>query len=254
MLFVALYLHFQHSMLIFAMAYARLAIVFYMLPALGERVLANLIIKNTIIALTIIGLWPYLEHGIIPDQGWLIILVKECVIGLILAIAIAAPFWCVVGLGEILDNQRGATISESIDPVNGQQSSVMSSFLNFAFSAIFFTSGGMRTVMEILAQSYRVCPRGSELIDFNWQYSGHLLMMVVKGSIVLAAPIMLVLMITEILLGVFARYCPQLNPFSLSLSLKSFIAFSLLLLYGFQSLTEKPLKMISDAMIQQFFP
>lgn len=251
---VALYLSFQHSVLIFVMAYARLAVVFYMLPALGERVLANLIIKNALIALTIIGLWPSLEPEVSQQQGWLIMLTKECVIGLILAMTLAAPFWCVIALGEILDNQRGATISESIDPVNGLQASVLSGFLNFAFSAIFFASGGMTTLMKILQQSYSVFPRGGELSTFNWQASGALLEGVVRGSIMLAAPVIVVLMIAEILLGLFARYCPQLNPFSLSLTVKSFIAFSLFFLYGFQSLTEKPFAMISLTMFQHFFP
>lgn len=137
MLFVAFYLNFQHSVLTFVIVYARLAIVFYMLPVLGERVLSNLIIKNTIISLTIIGLWPCFETVLSPEQGWLIIIIKECIIGLILAFTLCMPFWVVIGLGEILDNQRGATISDSIDPVNGVQSSILSGFLNFAFGAIF---------------------------------------------------------------------------------------------------------------------
>ncbi|GKW40841.1 type III secretion system export apparatus subunit SctT [Pectobacterium parvum] len=252
MLFAAFYLNFQHNILIFAVAYARLAIVFYMLPILGERVLSHLIIKNVIISLTIIGLWPCFEQLVSPEQGLLVILVKECVVGLILAMCLCLPFWVVIGLGEILDNQRGATISDSIDPVNGVQSSVLSGFLNFAFGAIFFAQNGMRLLMEAMAQSYRVFPRGSELKDFNWMEAGNLLMVLVQSSIMLAAPVLIILMIAEILLGVFARYCPQLNSFSLSLTIKSFIAFTVFLLYGFQALSEKPLKMFSVTMFQHF--
>lgn len=254
MLLVALYLNFQHSVLIFVMAYARLAIVFYLLPVLGERVLSNLIIKNTIISLTIVGLWPCLEDAVSPEQGWLIILTKECVVGLMLAMTLCIPFWVVINLGEILDNQRGATISDSIDPVNGVQSSILSGFLNFAFGAIFFASGGIRLLMEAMVKSYQVFPRGSELAGFHWQEVGSLLMVLAQGSIMLAAPVMIVMMIAEILLGVFARYCPQLNPFSLSLTIKSFIAFVIFLFYGFQAMSEKPLHMFSMAALQHFFP
>lgn len=252
MLFVALYLNFQHSVLTFVMVYARLAIVFYMLPALGERVLSNLIIKNTIIALTIIGLWPSLSTVIEPEQGWLIILVKEFVVGLILAITLCIPFWIVTGLGEILDNQRGATISDSIDPVNGVQSSILSGFLSFAFGTIFFVSGGMLKLMEVMVQSYQMLPRGSTLDGIHWEHAGVLLQLLMLNSILLAAPIMLVMMTAEMLLGVFARYCPQLNPFSLSLTVKSAIAFIVFLFYGFQALTEKPLQMFSIAEFHQF--
>lgn len=61
MLFTNLYLYFQHNVMILMLAYARMAIVFYMLPILGERILANLIVKNTAIFFVIIGLWPCVE-------------------------------------------------------------------------------------------------------------------------------------------------------------------------------------------------
>ncbi|CCG86234.1 type III secretion system export apparatus subunit SctT [Erwinia piriflorinigrans] len=253
MLSVALYLNFQHGVLIFAMAYARLAIVFYLLPVLGERVLSNLIIKNTIIGLIIIGLWPSFAQVLNPEQGWIILLVKESVIGLMLAITLCVPFWMVIDLGELLDNQRGATISDSIDPVNGVQSSTLSGFLNFAFGAIFFASGGMHLLMEVLVQSYQVFPRGSSLVDFHWAEVGNLLMVLAKGSIMLAAPTLIVMMVAEILLGVFARFCPQLNPFSLSLTIKSFIAFTVFLFYGFQAVSQKPLQLFSILSFQDFF-
>lgn len=254
MLSVALYLNFQHGVLIFAMAYARVAIVFYLLPVLGERILSNLIVKNTIIGLVIIGLWPCFAQVLNPEQGWFILLVKECVIGLILAMTLCIPFWIVINLGEILDNQRGATISDSIDPVNGVQSSTLSGFLNFAFGAIFFASGGMSSLMEVLVQSYQVFPRGDNLVSFRWEEVGHLLMVLAEGSIMLAAPVMIVMMVAEILLGVFARFCPQLNPFSLSLTMKSFIAFIVFLFYGFKAISEKPLQLFAITFFQHFFP
>lgn len=251
MLAVALYFQFQHCVVTFCLVYARFAIVFYMLPVLGERVLSNLIIKNTLITLTIIGLWPCFATISNPDQGWLILIIKECIIGLILAFTLCIPFWIVIGLGEIIDNQRGATISDSIDPVNGIQSSILSGFLNFAFGAIFFASGGMHLLMEVMVQSFQILPRGSSLQNVHWQQVGQLLVVLMQNSILLAAPVMLVMMIAEILLGVFARYAPQLNPFSLSLIIKSVIAFGIFLFYGFNSLSGKPLHMFSLTSFQQ---
>ncbi len=248
-----LYLNFQHSILTLVFAYARLAIVFYMLPVLGERVLSNLIVKNTIIYLVIIGLWPYLDSPVAFEQGWLTVLVKEAIVGLMLALTLCLPFWLIIALGEILDNQRGATISDSIDPVNGVQSSILSGFMNFAFGAIFFSTGGMRILLDSFVQSYTTFPTGSLLADFNWSQAGELLMQLAEGSILLAAPVMIVMMLAEIMLGIFARYCPQLNPFSLSLAVKSSIAFLVFMLYGFHSMTEKPLHMFSPNAFEQFF-
>ena len=235
------------------LAYARLAIVFYMLPILGERMLANLIVKNTAIFLVIIGLWPYVVAHPILEQGWLVVLAKEFLVGLVLAVTLCLPFWMVMALGELIDNQRGATIGDNLDPVHSVQSSILSGFFNFAFGAIFFAQGGMRLLVEVLAASYRVLPRGNPLTKMNINETGNLLLMLMQGSVMLAAPVLIVMMLSEVLLGVFSRYCPQLNPFSLSLTIKSSIAFVTFMLYGFHSFTEKPLPLFSLQAFQHFF-
>ena len=252
MLFVIHYLNFQSNVVIFVMAYARVAVIFYILPVLGERVLSGLIIKNILISLTIIGLWPYFQEVISPEQGWFILLVQEFVVGLLLALTLCVPFWIAISVGELLDNQRGATLSDSIDPVNGGQSSILSGFMNFAFGALFFASNGVQFILESMIESYKLFPRGGDLLSFHWQELGFFLMIMVKNSIMLAAPVLIVMMIAELLLGIFARYCPQLNPFSLSLTVKSFIAFIVFLLYGFNSLFDKPLQIFSIVSLKNF--
>jgi len=252
MFFVIHYLNFQSNVVIFVMAYARLAVVFYMLPVLGERVLSGLVVKNTLISLTVIGLWPYFQEVISPEQGWFILLVKEFVVGLLLALTLCVPFWIAISVGELLDNQRGATLSDSIDPVNGGQSSILSGFMNFAFGALFFVSNGIQFILESMIESYKLFPRGSNLLNFHWQEFGFFLMVMVKNSIILAAPVLIVMMIAEVLLGIFARYCPQLNPFSLSLTVKSFIAFIVFLLYGFYSLFDKTLQIFPMVALKNF--
>lgn len=242
MIFISLYLQFQNQILLFAMIYARLAIVFHLLPIFGDRILSGLVVKNTLIAVVIIGLWPCLLNEINTEQGWFYLLAKELVIGLLLGVSLCLPFWIVTSVGELIDNQRGATLSDSIDPVNGGQSSVISGFLNFTFGAIFFANGGVKIILESMIYSYEILPRGNNII-FNELYNvGGLIIFLVKNAIILASPVLMIMMITELLLGVFAKYCPQLNPFSLSLTLKSIISFFVFLLYGFTAIAEKPIE------------
>lgn len=252
MSFVIYYLNFQSSVAIFVMAYARIAVIFYMLPILGERVLSGLVVKNTLISLTIIGLWPCFQEVISPEQGWFLLLVQEFVVGLLLAMTLCVPFWIAISVGELLDNQRGATLSDSIDPVNGGQSSILSGFMNFTFGAIFFVSNGIQVILELMIESYKIFPRGGGVFNFHWQELGYFLMILVKTSIILAAPVLIVMMIAEVLLGVFARYCPQLNPFSLSLTVKSFIAFIIFLLYGLFFVSDKNLQIFSVISLKNF--
>lgn len=231
--------------MVYAVAYARLAIVFYFLPILGDRILSNFIVKNSIISLVIIGLWPCYEYDIVPEQGMISVLVKECFMGLLLATVLCVPFWIVMALGDILDNQRGATINDIFDPLSGGQNSVLSAFFNFAFGMIFFSSNGMQLLINVLMKSYQFLPQGYDISGVNWSRAGKLLVELVQCSIMLAAPVIIVLLVTEILLGVFSRYCPQLNAFSLSLTLKSFITFIIFLLYGLNALVDQPLQYFS---------
>ncbi|CAO96945.1 Type III secretion apparatus [Erwinia tasmaniensis Et1/99] len=240
--------------MIYVVAYARLAIVFYLLPILGDRILSNLIVKNSIISLVIIGLWPCYEPDIVTERGLISVLVEECFMGLLLATVLCIPFWIVIALGDILDNQRGATINDIFDPLSGGQNSVLSAFFNFSFGMIFFSSNGMLLLMNALMKSYQYLPQGHDISGVNWSKAGKLLVELVECSIMLAAPVIIVLLVTEILLGVFARYCPQLNAFSLSLTLKSFITFIIFLLYGLNALADEPLKYFSINSLYVFFP
>jgi len=54
---------------------------------------------------------------------------------------------------------------------------------------------------------------------------------VVSRALVIASPVIIVFLLSELLLGMLARFSPQLNSFSLALTVKSLIGFLLLLLY-----------------------
>lgn len=105
-LIAAVYLQYQEQVIILLLGYARIAVVFYLLPVLGERVLSNFIVKNVIILLVAVGLWPY--FGEVKGEGaWFIVFFREFTTGLVIAVVLCTPFWIATALGELLDNQRG---------------------------------------------------------------------------------------------------------------------------------------------------
>ncbi|AHF78183.1 Type III secretion apparatus [Sodalis praecaptivus] len=249
---ISLFFSFQENSMVIMLAYVRVGTVFLLLPLLGGRILSHLIVKNMVILITLIGIWPDIQPIPDRDQGWVVLIARECVTGLMLAMILSLPFWIASAIGEVIDNQRGATISDSIDPVNGLQSTTMSSFLSFSFGAIFMAQGGMVLLMNALVQSYRVFPSGSSLLGAHWNVAGKLAHLLLENSLILAAPTLITLMLSEIILGVFSRYCPQLNPFSLSLSLKSFIAFTIFMLYGFGAMSAPLMRLFTLTPFYQF--
>jgi type III secretion protein T len=223
---------FYHAMMAFAVAYARVAPLFYLLPFFSDRVIGGTVLKNTVILAVIIGLRPLLPP--MPEGTesmlWLWLVLKEVTVGLVLGASLALPFWVASTIGELIDNERGATMADSIDPASGVESSVTGPFISLCYSTLFLQEGGMRKIVEVLADSYRYVNVGG-VMEGNALRLGALLTDVVGKGFVLAAPVLIATFLTDALLGLISRFCPQLNAFSISTSVKSIVAFSVLLLY-----------------------
>lgn len=214
-----------------AIAYARVAPVFYLMPFLNDRVLGNGVIRNCLIVVVILGLRPALPPPEATNIASLLgLCMSEAFVGITLGVTLALPFWVATGIGELIDNQRGATISDSIDPATGVEASVLGPFVSLFYAAAFLQQGGMLMIVQALHKSYRHIPAGMVPHADAWRYGAVLTDLVAK-SLSLAAPVLVVMFLSDILLGIFSRFCPQANPFSLSLSVKSVVAFLVFHLY-----------------------
>ncbi len=213
-----------------AIAYARVAPVFYLLPFLNDRTIVNGIVKNTIVFAIILGLWPSFAHP--PLQGGALagVALTEAAAGVVLGVALSLPFWVATAVGELIDNQRGATISDSIDPATGVEASALAPFESLFYAAAFLQQGGMLTIVGALEASYATVPAGA-LFSVDLPRIGALLTDLVAHGLALAAPVLIVMFVTDALLGLFSRFCPQVNAFSLSLTVKSIVAFAVFHLY-----------------------
>lgn len=230
-------------------AFARVAPVVYLLPLLNGNVMSGVL--RTAVAMWIaVGVWPY-AYGAPLDNTvpiWSLVF-REAVVGLLLGCALAWPFWVFHGLGAYIDNQRGATLSSVIDPANGVDTSELANFFQWFGAVIYLQLGGMTRLLEVTAQSYRVCePFGPCTLSAERVHS--LLDTIMSHAISLSAPVVGALLLCELMLGLLSRFAPQVNAFALSLTVKSLIAFAVLLIYfsavlpdGLSALTTRPHEM-----------
>ncbi|MFV8075009.1 flagellar biosynthetic protein FliR, partial [Enterobacter cloacae complex sp.6730661] len=121
---------------------ARVSPVFFMLPFLNNNVLTG-VVRNSVIVIVAVSVWPYeVSSTELPNTlPAIAVIAQEVIIGLILGFLVAWPFWVMHALGNIVDNQRGATLSSTIDPANGVDTSEMANFLNL-FTAVIFLQNG----------------------------------------------------------------------------------------------------------------
>jgi type III secretion protein T len=223
---------FYDAMLLLALAYARIAPLFYLLPLFSDRVLTGIVLKNTIVIAILVGLLPMLQPPppISGFAAWMLLGLKEAAVGLVLGVSLALPFWVAGTIGELIDNQRGATMADSIDPASGVEASVTGPFVTLFFTVVFLEEGGMRKIVGVLADSYQYVRLGG-VIDGNVMRVAALLTEVVGAGIAFAAPALIAMFLADAVLGLVSRFCPQLNAFAVSTSLKSVVAFFVLLLY-----------------------
>ncbi|VVP32469.1 Surface presentation of antigens protein SpaR [Pseudomonas fluorescens] len=223
--------------------FARLAPVFFMLPFLNTGVLTR-VPRNAVIVLIGMALWP-LNGPHLPALDSLAfagLVLREVGIGVILGCLLSWPFWVLHAMGNLIDNQRGAMLSSTVDPSNGVDTSELANFLNLFAAVIYLEAGGMRLLAETLAGSYALC---SPVQTCHLQLAPLLGMLdpLVGKTLIISAPVVATLLLSEALLGLLARYAPQMNAFSVSLTVKGAIALIVLLLYFGPHLPDEILRM-----------
>ncbi|RXZ39003.1 SpaR/YscT/HrcT type III secretion system export apparatus protein [Oxalobacteraceae bacterium CAVE-383] len=227
----ALHLQFYPYLLGGALGALRLAPMFFLLPFLNSGVLSGAP-RQAIIILTALSLWPH-APGLLPAFDavlYLGLIARELTIGLALGCLLAWPFWAMHAMGSLIDNQRGATMSSSIDPVNGVDTSELSNLFNLFAAVIYLQAGGMTLMLQTVSESYRLFDPLQTAMP-QWRTLLPVLNQVMAKAVVLASPVVAAMLLSEVLLGVLSRFAPQLNAFAVSMSIKSAIAFAVLLIY-----------------------
>lgn len=214
---------------------ARIAPAMFFLPYLKPKLVGGATLRRSLLVVIALGLAPlYLvDVGELTFPKVIPVIAQEVVIGFFIGFAMAVPFTVAMAIGELVDNQRGATISSAMDPAVGIKASPFASFFNLFWAAAFAAGGGLLLVVEVLAESYQLFPVASRIVfDPSIALAAASLMSrgIAKG-IILAAPMVIAMYLTELALGVLSRFASQLNPFSMAMALKSIVMLIVMLIY-----------------------
>lgn len=221
------------------LGYCRIAPVFFLMPFLSSGNISN-VIRHPLIMIVAWALSPHYQIDFLtfPALRLVMIIAGEITIGVLLAILLVFPFWVFHAIGNFIDNQRGATLSSTLDPATGVDTSELARLFNLFAAAVYLSNGGMLLMLEVIHQSYQLYDAmGEGAINFN-QVTTYLNMMMTRG-IIYASPVIAVMLGTEVVLGLLSRYASQLNAFSISLTVKSGAAFLMMLIYFTPVLAEK---------------
>jgi flagellar biosynthesis protein FliR len=186
-----------------------------MFPARGKSVAAVAIA---------VGLSPVVARGVeVPLDPFLLggLMLKELLVGLAYAFTLGALFASITAAGSLLDTLIGFSYGSLVDPVTGNQSSVLAQMYSLVGVLVFIAIGGDGWVLQGLARTYDLVPLldspqlGSLVQGAQTAFAG-----IFGSALQICAPILIALVITDAAFGVVSRVVPQLNVFAVGFPAK----------------------------------
>ena len=169
-----------------------------------------------------------------------LLFLKEALVGLIIGFFIGVPFIVVQNTGSLIDFQRGASSLMVSDPSTQTQTSPMGTLYNLLLIYLFYLIEGPFTVLEIISTSYDLLPPDQFLSSRFFLNSGHFMkeLQSLVGQIMilstqLAAPALIMILMTDFFLGIANRLAPQVQITFLGMPLKSLLAL-VIVFFGWQ--------------------
>jgi flagellar biosynthetic protein FliR len=176
---------------------------------------------------------PLTKGAVMPDPfslAGVVVMVEQAVIGGVIGFALQLTMAVVNMLGFLVSSQVGFSMAQMNDPINGQQSDVISTLLGLVAILVFFAVDGHLVLAGVLGQSFKAWPVGTGYGNLLLQTVALNVGWVFSAAILLALPIVFSTMVVQIGFGFLNRVAPSLNLFSLG--------FSLVTLFGLMMLVQ----------------
>ncbi|MEO5672275.1 MAG: type III secretion system export apparatus subunit SctT [Ramlibacter sp.] len=215
----------------------RILAMFVAIPIFNKQLLPGMLrlsIGAAIGAVAAPALMPAVVSVDLTGAQMLVLITKEAFVGFVLGYMIAIPFWAFEAIGFLVDNQRGASIAASLNPLTGNDSSPLGILFNQAFIVFFFISGGFVLILGLLYDSFALW----DVFSWSPQFRPSTVPLIldqlsrlVRIAMLLAAPAIVAMFLAEMGLALVSRFVPQLQVFFMAMPIKSALAMLVLMLY-----------------------
>jgi flagellar biosynthetic protein FliR len=213
------------QLLVFFLILARIAGIFIQAPVFNSRSFP--FYAKTAVAIWIsLLLWFVVPiYQTLPDTPLAFILAAafEVAIGFTIGFICNMIFLSIQAAGEIMDLQMGLSVATALDPIFGAVISVIGRFSFFIALIMFISVDGHHLILSAFNQSFTALPVG-KFANFS---SPYLVQQIIflgsalwKTAIMLAAPAVLLIFISDFTFGIVSRVAPQVNVFMLGFQVK----------------------------------
>ncbi|MGI9457228.1 MAG: flagellar biosynthetic protein FliR, partial [Aeoliella sp.] len=152
------------------------------------------------------------------------LLVNEILVGLLLGLGMQVLFGGIQVAGQVIGQLSGMSLAEISNPSFDGGTSVFTELFHYLTLALFVALGGHRMVMAALLDTFQWAPPGQCMLGESFadvmvgilQQSFHL-------GLRAAAPIMIALLLSTLVLGLVSRTLPQINVIAVGFGLNSLL-------------------------------
>jgi flagellar biosynthetic protein FliR len=199
----------------FVLIMMRVAPILFMMPLLSSSALPNLLKISFMLAVSLL-LLPVVKIDVryFPSDPYLFgtFMAAELMIGFILGLSVKLIFAGVQLAGEFAGYQMGLAMAQILDPQSGVNTTSIAEFYYLVALLIFLSIDGHHWFIRALVQSFSVLSPGEiHLRPGLYQHMIHLSGKMFIIAVKLVAPIMAVMIFTQIGLGMITKLVPQMN-------------------------------------------
>lgn len=156
---------------------------------------------------------------------------NEVLVGLALGYAATLVFQAMRVAGQLVDLQTGLAMADLLDPEAAAGITLLGEFFYLMGLLLLLQADGHHGLLRALADSFAIIPPGEAV--WRGPLAGEMVRLfagMFALAFRLAAPVVAVLVVSDIALALIARTVPQLNVFMMGFPLKTGLALGLLIL------------------------
>jgi flagellar biosynthesis protein FliR len=246
--------------MVFTLVLARTGTLLMTAPIFGASSVPRRVRGLLAVAMSLLVAPVYLSAASLPpientlEYGRL--LANETLVGLLLGLGMNILFSGVQVAGQIVSQMSGLSLAEVFSPGFEEDVSVFTQLFYFLTLAVFVAVGGHRIVTQSLLETFAALPPGHAALgkDFVQVIVGIITQSFALG-IRAAAPLLVALLLSNLVLGLISRTLPQINVIAVGFGVNALLAMGILFLsvgaaaWTFQGPMTDVLQSIQEALV-----
>lgn len=185
------------------------------------------------------------------DLEMILLLGRELAAGLVLGFLVYLFLSVFLMSGQFMDHEAGMMMAGTFDPLFGGQVTILGQFFYFLAVVLYLTMNGHHLLFFSLKESLVILPLAGPFVSTPviWEYVRIFSRMFLL-AFQIAAPVIVILWITDIALGFLSKTVPQIHVFIVGLPLK--VAFVMLVFLFLLPLTGGVIREVFDMLARDF--